>query len=259
MTTGGSSGVSNGHGPILRIAPDPLHVATTLSQIWSYRHLLVALVARDLKLRYRQTLIGTAWVVLQPLALMLVFTLFLGILVRVPVEGISYPLFVYSGVVVWQYFSRTLEQAGTSLKESELLINQVYFPKLIAPLSFVIGGLVDLCINVVVVAVLAAVLGEIGGASLLMLPLWIGFAALLALAFGLWLSVLDVRFRDMRHALPFLLQLWMFSSPVIYPVTLVPHDWRYLYLINPLALAVEGMRSSLIASAEASSETPSMR
>lgn len=238
--------------PTTTIRPSRGWAALNVAELWAHRELLFFLVWGDLKLRYKQTVLGAAWAVLQPLATMLVFSVFLGRLARVPSDGIPYPLFVYTALVPWTYFANALTQSSLSLIRYERVITKVYFPRLIVPFSSVLAGLVDLGIAFMLLVGIAAYYGVTPGVEILALPLFVGLAAITALAVSLWLSALNVQYRDVRYTIAFLTQVWLFLTPVAYPSTLVPSEWRVIYGLNPMAGVVEGFRWSLL-----SSETPS--
>lgn len=212
---------------------------------WEYRELLYFLTVRDVKLRYKQTLLGVAWAVLQPLAAMLVFTLFLGRVAGVASQGIPYPLFAFAGLVPWMYFSNAVSGASTSLTTSTNLITKVYFPRAIIPAAAVLAGLVDLAVSFVVLLLLLAYYGRPIGGGIVLVPLLVALLMLLAFAVGTWMAGLNVKYRDIRYALPFVIQLWLFASPIVYPVSFVPERWRWLLQLNPVAGIVEGFRAAL--------------
>jgi lipopolysaccharide transport system permease protein len=217
-----------------------------LGEVWKYRELLLFLTWRDIQLRYRQTLLGAAWAIIQPLFLMLVFTLFFGRLASMPSDGIPYPLFAYAGLLPWTFVSNSAVNSGNSLVGSAHLVTKVYFPRLIIPGAAVLAGLVDYCIAGALFFVLLA-FGHVAltWRILALVPLALG-ATLLSLAVGLGMSALNVKYRDVRHALPFLIQLWMFATPIIYPVSLIFAKWRWATFFNPMAGIVEGHRSALL-------------
>jgi lipopolysaccharide transport system permease protein len=219
--------------------------------LWRFRELLYFLVWRDLKVRYKQTLLGAAWGVLQPVANMLVLTLVFGMFVRMPSEGYPYPAFAYAGVIAWGYLAASVAAASTSLVSDQALLTKIWFPRLVLPLASVVRPAVDLALSTLVALALLAWYGIAPTWRLLALPAWAALAAATALALGLWLSALHVRFRDVQHVVPLLLQLWMFASPVAYPVALVPEGWRWLYTLNPGAQVVEGVRWSLLGKPDA--------
>jgi lipopolysaccharide transport system permease protein len=208
--------------------------------------LLVFLAWRDVQVRYRQTLLGVAWAGLQPLLLMLMFTLFFGKLAGIPSEGAPYGLFAFVGVLPWTFFSNAVTESGNSLVANPDLITKVYFPRVLVPAAAIVASLVDFAIGFVLLIGFMAYYAVGVTSAVLMLPLLTILLAVLALAVGMWMAALNVRYRDVRYALPFAIQLWLFASPVIYPSTLVPAEWRPLLLLNPLTGIIEGYRSSLL-------------
>jgi lipopolysaccharide transport system permease protein len=230
---------------LVSIRPSPKWSALNLQDLWSYRELLYFLTWRDVKVRYKQTLLGAAWAIIQPLFAMLIFTLFFGRLAGVPSDGIPYPLFAFAGLLPWMFFSNAVTASGNSLVGSSNLITKVYFPRMIIPGAAVAAGLVDFGIAFVILVVLMAHYGVGVTAGIVMLPALVVLTMLLALGIGMWMSALNVKYRDVRHALPFLIQLWMFATPIVYPSSIVPARWRWALAINPLAGIIEGYRSSL--------------
>jgi lipopolysaccharide transport system permease protein len=215
-----------------------------LRSLWAYRELLYFLIWRDVKVRYKQTLLGAAWAILQPLATMIIFSIFFGQLAGMPSDGIPYPLFAYAGLLPWTFFSNAVASSSNSLVGSANLITKVYFPRMIIPGAAVIAGLLDLLVAFVVMAPLM-IYYRVGVTwSLLMLPPLALLTCLLALGVGMWLSALNVKYRDIRYALPFAIQLWMFATPIIYPASLVPSAWRWMLELNPLTGIIEGYRSA---------------
>jgi len=204
------------------------------------------LAGRDVKLRYKQTALGITWVVLQPLTAALIFTVMFGRFAKLPSDGHPYLLFVFSGVVVWNYFAAVLQRAGNSLITDSRLITKVYFPRLAIPLASTFSALVDLLVSLVVLALFMIFFGVAPTWRILFLPLFIALAAVTATGVSLWLSALNVKYRDFVHAMPFLLQVWMFASPVAYATTIVPERWRLLYSINPAVAFIEGARWSIL-------------
>jgi lipopolysaccharide transport system permease protein len=200
---------------------------------------------RDVKVRYKQTLLGAAWAIVQPLFSMIIFTLFFGKLAKIPSDGIPYPLFAFAGLVPWTFFSNAVNQSGNSLVGSANLITKVYFPRMIIPGAAVAAGLVDFVVAFSLLVVLMFYYGVALTWNLLMLPFLVVMTALLALGVGMWMSALNVKYRDIRHALPFAIQLLMFMTPIIYPSSMVPSPWRQFLSINPLAGIIEGYRASL--------------
>ena len=219
--------------------------ALNLGELWPYRELLYFLIWRDVKVRYKQTALGVAWVVMQPLLSTLVFTVFLGYLARVPSDRVPYPLFAFAGLMPWTFFSSAVTGSGSSIVGSANLITKVYFPRMIIPAASVCGRLVDFFVAFVVLAGLLLYYGVAPTRQLLWLPALIALLTLLAVAVGMWISAVNVKYRDVGVALPVLVQFWMFASPVVYPAILVPKEWRWLYNLNPLVGILEGFRSAL--------------
>lgn len=228
--------------PVFVIRPDRGWIALNLREILEYRELLYILIWRDIAVRYKQTAIGVGWVVIQPLLSMLVFTLIFGKLAGIPSEGIPYPLFVYSALLPWLFFSKGLTEASMSLVMNERLITKVYFPRLLAPTAVVLAGLLDLGIASVVLLGMMVFYGIQPSWAVLTAPLFLLLVVVTALGVAFWLSALDVQYRDVRYILPFLVQLWFFSSPVVFPSNLIPESWRPLYGLNPMVGAIEGFR-----------------
>ena len=217
--------------------------------LWEYRELLYFLVWRDLKLRYKQTVIGLGWVVLQPLATMVIFSVVFGRLARVPSEGLPYPVFVYTALLPWNYFATALNRCVLSVVGEAHLISKIYFPRLLLPLAAPISGLVDFAVAFVLLLGLIAWYHLTLSAAILTVPLFLLVALLTALAVGLWLSALNVRYRDVGYTIPLLIQVWLFASPVVYPLRLVPAPYRLLYSLNPMVGVVEGFRWALLGTA----------
>lgn len=215
-------------------------------ELWNSRELLLFLVWRDVKVRYTQTVLGAAWAVLQPLLTMLVFTLFFGRLAGLPSDGLPYSLFAYTALVPWQFCALAVTQAANSLVANQSLITKIYFPRLLVPLATVLASLVDFAVAMVLVAGMMAYHGIAPTAAVAALPLLTLLAAATALGVGLWLSALNVQYRDVRHAIPFVVQLWLFLSPVVYPTSLVPEPWRVVFGLNPMASVVDGFRWALL-------------
>jgi len=234
------------HLPIVtRIEPPRGLFNLRLAELWAYRELLYFFVWRDVKIRYKQTAIGVLWVVLQPLLTMLVFTLFFGRLAKLPSEGLPYPVFYFVALVPWTYFNYALQQATNVVVENQRMITKVYFPRLVLPFSSVLSGLVDFAIGFVVLIGVTLFYGMKPGAPAALLPLFLLLAILTALGVGLWLSALNALYRDVKYVIPFVLQFWMFASPVAYPSSLVPQRWRWIYGLNPMAGVIDGFRWSL--------------
>ena len=239
-------------------APPPLIIQPTrglsaldLRSVWEYRELLYFLVWRDVKVRYKQTALGVLWILLQPVLSTVVFTVLFGVLLGVPSDGAPYPVFALAGLLPWNYFAGSLTRSSQSLVGSANLITKVYFPRLIIPISGVTSGLVDFGVAFGVLVLLMAVYGLAPTAGILYLPGFLLLALITALGFGLWLSALNVRFRDINYLVPFLVQIWMYVTPVIYGSTLVPERYRWLLGLNPMTGVVEGFRWALLGSGEA--------
>lgn len=231
--------------PLVIIDPNKARSALDLRDLWAYRELLYFLTWRDVKVRYKQTELGIAWAIIQPLFTMFVFTLFFGRLAGVPSDNVPYPVFAYAGLLAWTFFSNAITNSGNSLVGSANLITKVYFPRMIIPGAAVAAGLVDFAIAFVIMILLMVYYGVVITWSILMFPAMVLLTTLLALGMGLWLSALNVKYRDVRFALPFLVQLWMFVSPVIYPASFLPVKFRWLLKLNPMTGIIEGYRSSL--------------
>lgn len=237
-----SSDVSSVH----IIGPGRGWIPINFRDIWNYRELLFFLTWRDIKVRYKQTALGASWAIIQPLFTMVVFTIFFGELAKVPSDGIPYPIFAYCGLLPWQLFAFALGQSSTSLVGGAAVITKVYFPRLIIPLASVLPGVVDLLIASVILFAMMLYYDVGFTVNLLFLPLFILFALLTALSVGLWLSALNVKYRDVRYTIGFLTQFWMFISPVAYSTTLLPEKWRWAYALNPMTGVIEGFRWALL-------------
>jgi lipopolysaccharide transport system permease protein len=217
-----------------------------LSEAWGSRELLLFFVWRDVKVRYKQMALGAAWALIQPLMTMVVFSIFFGRLAHMPSDGIPYPLFSLCGVIAWTYFSAAITAGTQSLAAQQHIISKVYFPRVLVPLASVAAPLVDFAIALAIVFALTAVYRVPPPASIVFLPAFLGLAVLTAVAISLWLSALSVRYRDVRYVIPFVIQLWMFCSPVVYPSSIVPAAWRPVYALNPMASVVEGFRWAVL-------------
>jgi lipopolysaccharide transport system permease protein len=231
--------------PVLRITPPARWWVLPFRELWHYRELLYFFVWRDIKIRYKQTAIGAAWAILQPFLAMLVFTLFFGKLAHIPSEGLPYPVFSYSGLLPWMYFAASLQTATNTIVENQRVITKVYFPRLTLPLSSVLSGLVDFGIAFLMFAAMMVYYHMRPSLTMLWLPAFLLLAVLTALGVGLWLSAMNAIYRDVRYVLPFLVQFWMFASPVVYPTSLMPAKWRWVYALNPMTGVIEGFRWSL--------------
>ncbi len=229
----------------VRIEPPRGLFELRFGEVWAYRELLYFFVWRDVKIRYKQTVVGVAWVVLQPLLSMGVFTIFFGRLAKLPSDGLPYPVFYFAALVPWTYFASALQNATNVVVENQRVITKVYFPRLILPLSSVVSGLVDFSIAFIVLVLMTLGFRFTPGAAMLWLPVFLLLAIATALGIGLWLSALNALYRDVRYVTPFLVQFWMLASPVAYPSSLVPAKWRWLYGLNPMAGVIEGFRWAL--------------
>ena len=232
--------------PILVVDTRGDRLRERLREFWDYRELLYFLASRDFKVRYKQTVFGAAWAVLQPFFAMVVFSVFFGYLGKMPSDGIPYPVFAYCGLLPWTLFAHGLAESSNSLVANERLITKVYFPRLIIPVAPLFVALVDFGIAFAVLLVMMFLYGIVPGVAVLAVPLFVVLALVTALAVGVWLSALNVRFRDVRYAIPFLAQLWLFATPVVYPSSLLPEPWRTLYGVNPMAGVVEGFRWAVL-------------
>jgi len=231
--------------PLVTIQPSESRSALDLGELWSYRELLYFLTWRDLKVRYKQTVLGVSWVVLQPLLAMIIFTVFLGKIVRVPSDNVPYPVFAYTGLLLWTFFANAVLSGSYSLVASAHVITKVYFPRMLIPLSAIVVRLIDFIIAFVFLIPLVIYYRVPFGRGLLLIPLLVVLLTTLATAFGILFSALHVRYRDVSTVLPVLLQLWMFASPIIYPSSLLGPQWRHVYALNPMVGIVEGFRTSI--------------
>ena len=232
--------------PLLSVGPDRGLFDLDLKDLWRYRELLYFLTWRDVKIRYKQTLLGVSWAVLQPLATIVIFTIIFGGFANLPSDGIPYPVFTLAALLPMNLFSQAITRSGTSLVDSTHLVTKVYFPRLILPVAATLAPLVDFLISLVVLFVLLFWY-DIGLSwRLLTLPLFTLLCLATSLAVSIWLSALNVRYRDVRHAIPFLLQLWMYASPVVYSASIVPERWRFLYSLNPMVGVIDGFRWALL-------------
>ncbi len=234
--------------PVIRIRPASDRLANGLKELWQYRELLYFLIWRDVKVRYKQTAIGAAWAIIQPLLTMIIFPLVFGKFANMPSDGLPYPIFTFAALLPWTYFSKALSQSVSSVVADANLITKVYFPRLLLPLAAVVGGLIDFAIAFVFLLGMMAWYGLAPHSGILLLPFFVLLTMLTALSVSVWLSVINVRYRDVGQAIPFLVQIWLFASPVAYPASVVPENWRFLYNLNPLAGIIEGFRWALLGS-----------
>ena len=231
--------------PLVVIQPTKRWSLLSFKDIWAYRELLFFLTWRDVKVRYKQTALGAAWAILQPLFMMIIFTIFFGRLAGVGSSGIPYPVFALAGLVPWTFFSNAITASGNSLVGSANLITKVYFPRLIVPTAAMLAGLVDFVLAFILLVLLMLYYQIVPTIQLLFLPVLVLLTALFSLGVGTWFSALNVKYRDVRFALPFLIQLWLFVSSVILPSTAIPLKWRWLLTLNPMSGIIEGYRSAL--------------
>jgi lipopolysaccharide transport system permease protein len=232
--------------PFICIEPSRGWLSLNLRELWAYRELLYFFIWRDVKVRYKQTAIGAAWAVLQPLLTMLVFVVVFRKFANVPSDGLPYSIFAYTALLPWSLFAGAVNRSSLSLVGQASVISKVYFPRLLVPVSATVSGLVDFAAAFVLLIGMMIWFGVYPGWGVLALPLFLLLALSTALAIGLWLSALNVKYRDVGHGIPFLMQLWMFASPIAYPVSMVPERWRLFYSLNPLAGVIEGFRWALL-------------
>ena len=235
--------------PIIRIEATKGWVSLQLRELWAYRELLYFLIWRDIKIRYKQTILGASWAIIQPFFTMVVFSIFFGALAKIDSNGVPYPIFSYAGLLPWTFFANGLGQASNSLVGSANLIKKVYFPRLAVPIAAVVGGLVDFALAFIVLIGMMAWYGITPTSAVIWLPFFLLLALITSLGAGLWFSALNVQFRDVRYIIPFLTQILLFASAVVYPSTLIPARWRTIYAINPMVGVVEGFRWALLGTA----------
>lgn len=237
----------SGPARLVRIRPSRGWISLDLKELWEYRELLYFLTWRDIKVRYKQTVLGAAWAILQPLLTMVVFSLFFGKLAKIPSDGVPYPIFSYTGLVPWTFFATGLAMSSSSLVSSQNLIKKIYFPRLAIPIATVLSGMVDFVLAFLVLLLMMFYYGMTPTANVAWLPLFAVLALATSLGVGLWLSAMNVQFRDVRYTVPFLTQIWLFATPVAYPSSLLSEPWKTLYAINPMVGVVEGFRWALLA------------
>jgi lipopolysaccharide transport system permease protein len=230
----------------VRVEPSKGWVSLKLRELWEYRELLYFFIWRDIKVRYKQTVLGGAWAIIQPFFTMVVFSIFFGKLAKVPSDGIPYPIFSYAALVPWAFFANGLNQASNSMVGNSNLINKVYFPRMAMPLASVLSGIVDFALAFVMLIGMIFYFGMVPTVNVIWLPLFLMLAFICSLGTSLWLSAMYVKFRDVRHIVPFLTQIWLFATPIAYPSSLLSEPWRTLYGINPMAGVVEGFRWALL-------------
>jgi lipopolysaccharide transport system permease protein len=230
--------------PLVTIESSNAWKVVDVRDVWAHRELLYFLIWRDVKVRYKQTLLGAAWAIIQPLFTMLIFTLIFSKVAQIDSNGIPYPIFAYAGLLPWTFFANSINHSGNSMVSNSHLITKVYFPRIIIPVAAVGAGLVDFAVAFVMLLVLMIYYRIQLTANLLMLPALIALTTLLAIGVGSWLSAINVKYRDVKFALPFLVQIWMYLSPIAYPITVIPQRWRLLYSLNPVTGIIEGYRSA---------------
>jgi lipopolysaccharide transport system permease protein len=233
-------------GAWVRLQPTRGWSALNLAELWQYRELIYFLAWRDVKVRYKQTIIGITWVLIQPLAMMGIFWLLFDRMAKLPSDGLPYPLFALVALLPWQFFSRVISESANSLITDQRLITRVYFPRLVVPIATGLTALVDFALAMTLVAALMLLFGVVPGSALLLLPVVVLLMLAAALGVGFWLSALNVEYRDVMHAVPFLVQFWFFVTPVVYSTSLLPDPWRFLYGLNPMTAVVEGFRWCLL-------------
>jgi lipopolysaccharide transport system permease protein len=246
-TSGNIASQETSDAPYLRIEPSQGWVSLKLNELWEYRELLYFLTWRDIKVRYKQTVLGAAWAIIQPFMSMVVFTLFFGGLANIPSDGVPYPIFNYTALVPWTFFATALGASSNSLVGSANLIKKIYFPRLVIPISTTFAGIVDFFLAFSVLILMMIFYGIFPTINVVFLPFFLLLALMTSLGVGLWLSAMNVQFRDVRYTIPFLTQLWLFTTPIVYPSSLIEDDTlRTLYGINPMAGVVEGFRWALL-------------
>jgi lipopolysaccharide transport system permease protein len=234
----------------ITIRPSKGWAALNLKDLWNYRELIFFFTWRDLKVRYKQTLLGASWAILQPFLTMVVFSIFFGGLAKVPSDGVPYPIFSYTALLPWTLFSKAMQDASRSLVASANIISKIYFPRLILPLSSVLSGVVDFLIAFVVLIIMMLFYGIAPTANIWTLPFFALLALVTAIGVGLWLSALNVMYRDVGYIIPFLTQFWMYVTPIAYPASMIPEQWKFVYALNPLTGVVEGFRWALLGTGE---------
>jgi len=232
--------------PVIRIEPSTGWVSLRLAELWEYRELVYFLVWRDIKVRYKQTVLGAAWAIIQPVFTMIVFAVFFGHLAKIPSDGVPYPIFAFAALVPWTFLANALTQGSNSLVGSANLIKKVYFPRLVVPLASVLSGIVDFALAFGVLLIMMVGYNVGFSLRLLWIPLFVLLTITTALGVSLWLSALNVEYRDVRYTVPFLTQFWLFATPVAYPSSLLSEPWRTVYGLNPMVGVVEGFRWALL-------------
>jgi lipopolysaccharide transport system permease protein len=231
---------------VTHIEPTKGWVSLKLGELWEYRELLYFFVWRDIKVRYKQTVLGASWAIIQPFFTMVVFSLFFGKLAKVPSDGLPYPIFSYAALVPWTFFAGSLAQASNTLVSNSRMIKKIYFPRLVMPISTVLAGVVDFVLAFLVLLGMMFFYGFVPTLNALWLPFFLMLALITSLGASFWLAAMNVQFRDVRYTIPFLIQVWLFATPIAYPSSLLSEPWRTLYGINPMAGVVEGFRWALL-------------
>jgi lipopolysaccharide transport system permease protein len=232
--------------PTIIIRPPRKWVPVDFLEIWNYRELLTSFTVRDIKIRYKQTALGFAWAIIQPLFMMVIFTVIFGGFAKIPSDGVPYPLFSFAALLPWMLFSEGLSRSTMSMVGNSSIMTKVYFPRLIMPISGILSPLVDLAISLIILILMMAYYGFVPTWNVVFLPFFIILALATSLGVGLWLSALNVKYRDFQYTVPFIVQLWMYASPVVYPASMIPESIRYLYGLNPMVGVIEGFRWALL-------------
>jgi lipopolysaccharide transport system permease protein len=232
--------------PVLIIRPPRKFVPINLHELWEYRELLISFTLRDIKIRYKQTALGFLWALIQPAFMMVIFTIFFGGLAKIPSDGVPYPLFSYAALLPWTLFAEGLNRSTTSMVTNSPIMTKVYFPRLLMPLSGILSPLADFAVSISLLLILMVYYGFFPTLNVIFLLFFVLLALLTSLGVGLWLSALNVLYRDFQYTVPFIIQLWMFASPVVYPASLLPESIRFLYGLNPMAGVIEGFRWALL-------------
>lgn len=232
--------------PVTRVARSHGWLGVKFKELWEYRELLYFLVWRDLKVRYKQTVIGAMWAIIQPFCTMIIFSVFFGKLAKMPSDGLPYPIFSYAALVPWSFFANSMTRATNSLVGNSGLVKKIYFPRLCIPIGSLLSGLIDFALAFIVLVIMIFYYGHVPTLNIVWLPLLFLLACVTSLGVGLWLSALSVQFRDVQYILPFLVQFWMYATPVAYPSSLLSEPWRTIYGLNPMVGVVEGFRWALL-------------
>src|SRR5215208_2625745 len=232
--------------PLIRIQPTKGWTSLKLREVWDHRELTGIFVWRDIKVRYRQTVIGALWAIIQPFLTMVVFSVFFGKLAKIPSDDIPYPIFTYAALVPWTFFANSINQASNSLVNNAEMIKKIYFPRLTMPIASVLGGLVDFLLAFIILIFMMLYYGYVPTINIIWFPFFVLLAMMTALGVGLWLAATNVQFRDVRYMVPFIIQVWMFATPVVYPSSLLAEPWHTIYGLNPMVGVVEGFRWALL-------------